>query len=219
MGLSRRHAGRNRSGLIETVLVARVFARDDRRSLETVITFLEMTAPPRRPPRPAPLPKLAVQRAEKPPLSFYLWLYRTVGADWHWTDRLAMEPEELASTVHDPRVEIMVLYLAGVPVGFAELDFRARGSAELALFGLIPECLGRGLGSYLLDRALEALWRPGIARVKVDTNLRDHPRALAMYRKAGFRVVRRETSWLVPAEACAAWRLPAASEPGPRGAR
>ena len=180
--------------------MAEVFEQDERRSLPTVINFLEMTAPPTRPPRPGPLRKLAVMRAENPPLSFYLWLYRTVGGAWNWTDRLAMAPEALEAVIHDPKVEIMVLHVGGVPAGFAELDFRREPVAELALFGLIPDFIGQRLGGYFLDWAVRALWRPGIEKVVVDTNDRDHPRALAMYQKAGFQVVRRETSWLVPDE-------------------
>lgn len=178
--------------------MAEVFGRDDRRTLETVITYLEMTSPPVRPSRPVPLRKLAVMRMEEPPLSFYLWLYRTVGGPWTWTDRLALAPDDLLAVIRDPNVEIMVLYVGGVPAGFAELDFRRPGIAELALFGLLPDYIGQGLGGWFLDWTVAALWRPGIERAAVDTNTRDHPRALAMYQKAGFEVVRRETSWLVP---------------------
>jgi len=42
------------------------------------------------------------------------------------------------------------------------------------------------------------MWRPGVDLALVDTNVRDHPRALVMYQKAGFRVVRREEAWLIP---------------------
>ena len=35
--------------------------------------------------------------------------------------------------------------------------------------------------------------RPGAARVTVNTNSLDHPRALPLYQKAGFVPVRRET--------------------------
>jgi GNAT superfamily N-acetyltransferase len=178
--------------------MAEVFDADDKRTLSTIISFLEMTEPPRRPQRPTPMRKIAILRAEQPPLSFYLWLYRTVGAEWNWTDRIAMAPEDLRAVIHDPAVEIMVLYVGGVPAGFAELDFRRGDTAELALFGLLPDFIGQGLGGYFLDWVIQALWRPGVERALVDTNTRDHPRALAMYQKAGFQVVRREQSWLVP---------------------
>ena len=59
--------------------MAEVFEKAGDRSVSCTITFLEMATPPTRPVRPAPLRKLAILRANKPPLSFYLWLYRTVG--------------------------------------------------------------------------------------------------------------------------------------------
>ena len=183
--------------------MAEVFDKDDARKLDTVITFLEMTAPPTRPARATPLRKLAILRAEKPPLSFYLWLYRTIGQEWNWTDRLAMEPDDLKAVIHDPKVEIYVLYVAGVPAGFAELDFRRGNISELCLFGLLPEFIGQGLGGYFLDWVIDSLWRPDIEKAIVDTNTRDHPRALAMYQRAGFEVGGREDSWLVPNEAFA----------------
>ncbi len=178
--------------------MTRAFGRDAHRTLETVITYLEMTARPTRPPRPAPAGRLAILRAEQPPRSFYLWLYRSVGRDWNWTDRLVWPDEELLRVIHHADVEIVVLWVGGVPAGFAEMDFRHKGFAELQLFGFLPEFIGRGYGGYFLDRVIDAMWRPGIRKVLVDTNVRDHPRALAMYQKAGFRVARREEAWLIP---------------------
>ena len=180
--------------------MAEVFGKDGARTLRTVITFLEMARRPTRPRRAAPRRGLAIRRAERPPPGFYLRLYRAVGGGFHWTDRLSWTEERLIETIHDADVEIHVLHAGGAPAGFVELDFRRGDIAELGLFGLLPDFTGQGLGGYFLDWAIEALWRPGIGKVAVDTNTRDHPRALAMYRKAGFRVVRREESYLVPAE-------------------
>ncbi len=168
------------------------------RTLPTTISYLEMSARPVRLPRPAPGGKVAVLRAERPPRSFYLWLYRTVGRDWTWTDRLLWSPDRLLEVIHHPDVEIIVCHVGGVPAGFAELDFRQPGTGELALFGFLAEYQGKGYGGYFLDHVVDALWRPGIVRARVDTNTRDHPRALALYQKAGFSVVRREEAWLVP---------------------
>ena len=174
------------------------FKADALRTLATTITYLEMAERPTRPRRPAPAGKLAMLRAERPPRSFYLWLYRSVGRDWNWTDRLVWTQDQLIEVVHHPAVEIIVFQVGGVPAGFAEVDFRQPGMSELALFGFLPEYQGRGYGSYFLDHVIDAMWRPGIKRALVDTNARDHPRALAMYQKAGFRVVRREEAWLIP---------------------
>jgi len=63
-----------------------------------------------------------------------------------------------------------------------------------AYFGLVPEAMGRGLGSFLLQTAVHMAWdRPDVARVTINTNSLDHPRALPLYQKVGFVPVRRET--------------------------
>jgi GNAT superfamily N-acetyltransferase len=168
------------------------------RTLKVVMTFLEMAGPPRRAHRPAPLKQLAVLRAHEPSLSFYRYLYNTIGAPWHWTDRRLMGDGELAAIIGDEKVEIYVLYVGGVPAGFVELDFRQSPRVELTAFGLMPEFNGQGLGRYLLQWALDAAWRPETELVTVKTTTADHPRALGMYQKAGFAVVDRADAYLAP---------------------
>src|SRR4029079_7587334 len=78
--------------------------------------------------------------------------------------------------------------------GFFLLDGRAPDVVDLCFFGLVPEAIGRGLGTFLLQTAVHAAWdRPGTERVTVNTTTLDHPRALPLYQKAGFVPVRRET--------------------------
>jgi len=186
-----------------------VFGQTGQRTLKVILTFLEMTAPPRRASRPAPLKKLAVLRAEKPTLSFYRYLYETVGAPWQWTDRRLMSDDELQAIVHDDSVEIYVLYVAGVPAGFVELDFRTMAEVEIVLLGLVPEFTGQGLSGFLLNWAVDTAWRQETALLKVTTNTLDHPRALGMNQKVGFDVAGRAESYLVPLSAIEAGTLAA----------
>ena len=157
-----------------------------------------MHEPPRRANHAAPLRKLAVLHAEKPTLSFFRYLYDTAGAPWHWTERRLMSDDDLAAIIHDDKVEIFVLYVGGVPAGFFELDFRQSPRVELAIFGLLPEFTGQRLGSFLLQWAVDAAWRPGTEILTVKTNTADHPRALSMYQKVGFAVVDRGEAYLMP---------------------
>ena len=154
--------------------------------LRIVVVELEMTAPPAlRLPPPAGL-RLAFLRAEKPTISFYRYLYDAVGGPWLWVDRKRLSDEALALLIQDERIEIYVLYVGGVPAGYAELDLRPMPEIQLAYFGLMPEFIGRGLGPWLLRAALAEAWRRGPARVKVSTCSLDHPKALAVYQRAGF---------------------------------
>jgi len=195
-------------------------------TIETVITFLEMRAAPRSPRLTPPAGKLAFLRAEKPTLSYYRYLYNTVGEPWLWYERRALDDAALAATVHDPMVEIYVLYVDGVPAGFAELDRREAPEIELAYFGLIPEFIGRGLGKHLLHWAIEAAWSHAPERLWVHSCTLDHPKALAIYQRAGFLAYRQETkvfddprrTGLMPPEAGQGIGEPGPSEPPPGGA-
>ena len=161
--------------------------------LAMVVTFLEMTHPPKNPALHRS-DKLVLLRAERPTASFYRYLYNTVGDPWLWYERRLMRDEELLRVVHDPKVEVYVLYVAGVPAGFAELDRRREDEVEVAYFGLIPEFVGRGIGPPLLDWVIDKAWSRRIRRVRVHTCNHDHPKALAMYQRAGFVPYDQESS-------------------------
>lgn len=166
------------------------------RTLPVTVTYLEMRERPSLPPVPAPAIRHALMRAERPPVHFYRYLYDIVGRDWHWVDRKRLGDEQLLSIIHDEEVEIYVLYAEGVPAGFAELDFRKFPEVvDLAFFGLVPDFIGRRIGPWLLRWAVDEMWRREPERITVNTCTLDHPGALPMYQRAGFRPYdRRETS-------------------------
>ncbi len=157
-----------------------------------VITYLEMTEKPARPPRPVPLAKLALLRAERCSVSFYRYLYNTVGEPWIWYLRRVWSDDQLRDHLGRPEIEVFVLYAAGVPAGYYELERGANGETELCYFGLIPDFIGKGLGFYFLQAAIGNAWLGATQRLWVHTSTFDHPRALGLYQRAGFRVYRRE---------------------------
>ena len=155
-----------------------------------------MQSRPTQAPRALPL-GARVEHVHPMPLHFYRYLYETVGAPWAWVDRRWMGDAELASHVQSKDVEVHVATLHGAPVGFFELDARTPGSIELAYFGLMPESVGRGLGLTLLELAVVRAWdwasvRGDVTRIWVHTCSLDHPRALEIYRRAGFMVFEEE---------------------------
>ena len=156
------------------------------------VTYLQMTSPDQRAPAPGVLEPTAILRAERPTISFYRYLYDTVGADWNWFMRRRLSDEALAAIIHDHRVEVFVLHVRGVPAGYVELDRRIEGEVEIAYFGLIPEYVGRGFGAFLLDWGLGRAWSYRPNRVWLHTCSLDHPRALGVYQRAGLRVYGRE---------------------------
>src|SRR3546814_3216924 len=125
-------------------------------------------------------------------LAFYRYLYNTVGGAWRWWYRRQMSDAELAGILADVRVEVFVLHVGGTPAGYFELDRRDQpggtgGTIDLAYFGLMAHCVGRGLGRYLLHAAIEQAWSYAPERLTVHTNTMDHPRALPLYQQLGDR--------------------------------
>lgn len=166
---------------------------DTENKITSVITYLEMTQQPTSPQPPAPAKKIAMLRAENPTVSFYRYLYHTVGEEWLWYERRQMDDETLKSIIQDKKVEIFVFYVGGVPAGYAELDRRIRHEVEIAYFGLMPEFLGTGIGKYFLRWAIDQAWSYHPKRIWVHTCTEDHPNALPTYQRCGFSVYQRET--------------------------
>jgi len=134
---------------------------------------------------------VSVVRVPTPPVHFYRYLFDTVGAPWLWYGRRKLDDAQLRAHLDDPGTELHVPYIDGVPAGIVELDRRKAPVWDLAYFGLIPEAIGRGLGPRLLTFAAGRALAEGASTLTVNTCSLDHPKALATYRKAGFRVVRR----------------------------
>jgi GNAT superfamily N-acetyltransferase len=153
--------------------------------LATIVTYLELHAPPDQ---PVPPSTLSLHRIEAPTVGEYRALFRRVGEPWLWFSRLVMADEKLAAIIQHPQVELFaVIDGNGRDVGMLELDFREDGECELAFVGLVPHLAGQGHGRWLLAEAVNRAWRSGVSRVHVHTCTLDHPAALAAYRRAGFK--------------------------------
>jgi GNAT superfamily N-acetyltransferase len=169
--------------------------------IDDTVTYLEMFERPPARAVPAPLGKLALMRAEACTVSFYRYLYETVGTPWVWFERRQMSDAALAAELQKPTTEVFVLYVGGVPAGYFELDAAEPRQTELCYFGLVPDFIGRRFGRFLLNAAIERAWSRPIERFWVHTCTFDHPRALPLYQRAGFVVyARREVSFDDPRE-------------------
>jgi len=160
------------------------------------VTYLEMTEPVAST-RPWPGPEWRIERLARPTVRFYRWLYDAVGAEWVWIDRTFMSDAALDTLLRAPGVEVHLLTEGGVPAGYGELDRRRAGEVQIQYFGLVPEAVGRGLGRWFLEQITARAWRSRPRRVWVHTCDLDHPRALATYEAAGFRVYDRRVEPVV----------------------
>jgi GNAT superfamily N-acetyltransferase len=153
--------------------------------LATVVTYLEMTAPP--PPRPerSAVP-WSLRHVTAPTLDWYRDLYRRVGEDWLWCSRLELADVALAAIITAPDVEVHALVVDGRDEGILELDFRVAGECEIGFFGLAPSIVGAGAGRWLMNRAIARAWARPIRRFWLHTCSLDSPAALDFYRRSGF---------------------------------
>lgn len=171
------------------------------RLIDDTVTYLEMRARPAGPRVHPPPGKIALIQAAACSVSFYRYLYETVGERWLWYTRREWDDERLAALLNRATTELFVLYVGGVPAGYFELDASAPRETDLSYFGLVPEFIGRGLGQFLLQAAIDRAWSRPLDRFTLNTCTFDHPRALPNYQRAGFVVYdRRPVSFPDPRE-------------------
>lgn len=154
--------------------------------IATIVTYLDMRAPP----RPGPMPESTLRLVRWPtPVGAekYRALFARIGGPWLWFSRLEMEDNELGAILRDDDGHVFAVEdRNGIEVGMLELDFRNEGECELAYLGLVPELAGQGHGRWLMAEALARAWRQGVTHVHVHTCTLDHPGALGFYIRSGF---------------------------------
>ena len=165
--------------------------------METLVTtYLEMRSPNelRKPARELSAEQLEVRELIAPNWSFNREMYFKVGEPWRWIDKRPWTDEQWRDYATDPNLRTYAGYANGKLAGYYELHRSPEDGTEIAYFGLLPEFVGRGIGSALLTSAVENAWRwePAPSRVWVHTCNRDHPHALANYAARGFEIYKIE---------------------------
>ncbi|MEM8541380.1 MAG: GNAT family N-acetyltransferase [Pseudomonadota bacterium] len=167
-------------------------------ALDTTVTYLEMSEHlVSHIQRPVNV-NAALLTTENIPLHFYRYLYFQVGIHWNWEMRLRLSDVALAKAIHSPDVEITVLYVDGTPAGFYEINRANHTATDLAYFGIMPHVHGRGLGKWFLSTAIDACWTNDPERITVNTCTLDHPAALPLYQKMGFKPTRQAKGSVKP---------------------
>lgn len=172
-------------------------------------THLELRRPDElRPGRP---PGEPVQLLPRRPISAmdYLELYALVGELWLWRDRLAWTQEELDRYLASPDVHVWSAHVRGTTAGYFELRQHTDRAVELMYFGLAPMFIGRGLGGWLLTRAVQEAFALNASRVRLNTCTLDAPQALPNYLARGFTIVS-EDQYLLEVPANVGGSLPQA---------
>jgi GNAT superfamily N-acetyltransferase len=155
--------------------------------VEVTRTYLELRDPSQLNRKPMPTPDGRVTRLSPCTVAQYRELYRRVGEQWHWRDRLAWSDERLAGQLANPDVAVWELKVGDSLGGYFELERQEAGNVEIVYFGLTPEFIGKGYGAALLSRAVDEAFAFGANRVWLHTCTLDSPKALPNYRSRGFR--------------------------------
>ncbi len=124
--------------------------------------------------------------------SFYKFLYKEVGEKWGWSQRLLLNDNELEQIITHQNTFIFVLYIKGIPSGFAEYHRKDNENIELKYFGLIESQMGKGFGKDFLLYTLNEIWKEKIKRIFLQTCTLDAPTALTFYQKCGFQIFDRQ---------------------------
>ena len=161
-------------------------------TIEVTRTYLEMRAPADLEPARCDDPRIRVEQMLECFPSFFRYLYVEVGRNYHWIDRLPWTDEDIVAHLSQPVNSLWLMTDDGAPAGYFELLRCEDGSMEIAYFGLLPGFIGRGLGKFLLTRAVEQSWAEGANRVWLHTCTLDDPAAMPNYLKRGFRAFKTE---------------------------
>jgi len=166
------------------------------RRVEVVRTYLALDTPPqfRATTKQPSARDIGIERRLPCPVPLYRRLYKEVGEQWYWHDRLEWSDEELAAYLAKPNVGVWEVTASGgnKSAGYFELQRHEDGGVEIAFFGLKPEFIGQGLGGWMLGRAVEEAWAMDAKRVWLHTCTLDSDRALPNYLARGFRPYRTE---------------------------
>ena len=135
---------------------------------------------------------LRFERRDPCPVPAYRRLYRDVGAQWYWHDRLEWPDAQLAEYLAQPEVAVWEAMLGTASAGYFELKRHDDRGVEVVYFGLVAGFIGRGLGGAMLTRAIDEAWTMGAMRVWLHTCTLDSPNALPAYKARGLRAFRTE---------------------------
>ena len=166
-------------------------ATDPGPAITAVRTHLEMRALSALRPATTPLGDYSFAR-EKLNGEDYRALYLAVGDAWLWRDRLVLSDDELNAYFASPNVQLWILRVAGEAAGYVELQRHADDRVEIVYFGLVARYFGRGLGGWMLTRAVEEAFAFGAVNLTLHTCTLDSPRALPNYLARGFVIARAE---------------------------
>ena len=126
------------------------------------------------------------------------FLYREIGKDYYWKDRLVWSDKNWLDYVSQASYQLHILYKGKNLVGYYEILSDNCLNFEIAYFGIFKEFFGRKMGGYLLSYAICNSFYQGAKKVWVHTCTLDHPNALKNYLARGMKIFKTEKIFFNP---------------------
>ena len=134
-----------------------------------------------------------------PTPDFCKFLYKEVGKDFFWRDRLRWSDQQWLDYINNNFFKLYVLKYKNNLAGYYELLYDINtNSTEIPYFGIFKELYGKGIGGYLLTDAILTAFAGNIDKVWVHTCTLDHPNALKNYIARGMKIFKTEKIYFNP---------------------
>jgi ribosomal protein S18 acetylase RimI-like enzyme len=136
---------------------------------------------------------------KKPTVDFCKFLYKEVGRDFFWRDRLKWSDQDWLDYISNDFFKLYILKQSNNLVGYYELLYDPKvPSMEIPYFGIFKEFYGKGIGGHLLTDAILTSFNQKINKVWVHTCTLDHPNALKNYLARGMLIFKTEKIFFNP---------------------
>jgi hypothetical protein len=142
---------------------------------------------------------LEVILEKEPTVDFCKFLYKEVGKDFFWRDRLKWSDQDWLNYINNIFFKLYILKQNNELAGYYELLYDPKiPSMEISYFGIFKEFFGKGIGGYLLTDAILNSYNHSINKVWVHTCTLDHPNALKNYLARGMKIFKTEKIFFNP---------------------
>ncbi|MEY2910604.1 MAG: hypothetical protein RIT01_633 [Pseudomonadota bacterium] len=144
---------------------------------------------------------LEVILEKEPTVDFCKFLYKEVGRDFFWRDRLKWRwsDQDWLNYISNDLFKLYILKQNNELAGYYELLYDPKiPSMEIPYFGIFKEFFGKGIGGYLLTDAILTSFNQRINKVWVHTCTLDHANALKNYLARGMKIFKTEKIFFNP---------------------
>ena len=142
---------------------------------------------------------LEVILEKEPTVDFCKFLYKEVGRDFFWRDRLKWSDQDWLNYISNDLFKLYILKQNNELAGYYELLYDQKNlSMEIPYFGIFKEFFGKGIGGYLLTHAILTSFNQRINKVWVHTCTLDHANALKNYLARGMKIFKTEKIFFNP---------------------